>query len=349
MVADRGPAQHGLRPGLRHRAGPSQVLGQDAGPDGLVHLPSRSRRSDRPVARVPLRPPGWLVGSARRPRNRVIFTPVGMASRPPSSPCRSSSARSCRSSVRRRSGTGRLDPGGRRLAAFWHVTLPSIRWGLAYGVTLTTARALGELGAVPVVSGRIAGWAETCRSTSTTCSTRSRSRARTPPRSARPLALFVIVRHGADPAPRQGGGRAAPPGHRRDRFVEPNPRAGALMSIVVKNAPSGSVTSSPSTASRSRSPPASSRLCSARPVRQVHPPEDHRRPGTGRLGPRRDLGEDMPKRPRPGPRCRLRLPALRRLPAHDDPRQRRLRALGPQAAEAVVRDRSTSCSSWSSS
>lgn len=40
---------------------------------------------------------------------------------------------------------------------FWRVTLPSIRWGLAYGVVLTTARALGEIGAVAVVSSNVAG------------------------------------------------------------------------------------------------------------------------------------------------------------------------------------------------
>lgn len=44
---------------------------------------------------------------------------------------------------------------------FWRVTLPAIRWGVAYGVVLTTARALGEFGAVSVVSGRIAGRTET--------------------------------------------------------------------------------------------------------------------------------------------------------------------------------------------
>src|SRR5919199_3745675 len=44
---------------------------------------------------------------------------------------------------------------------FWRVTLPSIRWGVAYGVVLTTARALGEFGAVSVVSGHIAGETET--------------------------------------------------------------------------------------------------------------------------------------------------------------------------------------------
>ena len=40
---------------------------------------------------------------------------------------------------------------------FWRVTLPTIRWGVAYGVVLTTARALGEIGAVLVVSSNVAG------------------------------------------------------------------------------------------------------------------------------------------------------------------------------------------------
>ena len=40
---------------------------------------------------------------------------------------------------------------------FWRVTLPSIRWGIAYGVVLSVARAIGEFGAVSVVSGKIAG------------------------------------------------------------------------------------------------------------------------------------------------------------------------------------------------
>jgi sulfate transport system permease protein len=44
---------------------------------------------------------------------------------------------------------------------FRRITLPAIRWGVAYGVVLTTARALGEYGAVAVVSGRLAGKTET--------------------------------------------------------------------------------------------------------------------------------------------------------------------------------------------
>jgi sulfate transport system permease protein len=40
---------------------------------------------------------------------------------------------------------------------FWRITLPTIRWGVAYGVILTTARALGEIGAVIVVSSNVPG------------------------------------------------------------------------------------------------------------------------------------------------------------------------------------------------
>src|SRR4051794_10097371 len=44
---------------------------------------------------------------------------------------------------------------------FWRITLPSIRWAVIYGVILTTARSLGEYGAVAVVSGRLQGQTET--------------------------------------------------------------------------------------------------------------------------------------------------------------------------------------------
>jgi sulfate/thiosulfate transport system permease protein len=44
---------------------------------------------------------------------------------------------------------------------FWRITLPSIRWAVIYGVILTTARCLGEYGAVAVVSGRLQGQTET--------------------------------------------------------------------------------------------------------------------------------------------------------------------------------------------
>ena len=44
---------------------------------------------------------------------------------------------------------------------FWRVTLPNIKWGLLYGVILCNARAMGEFGAVYVVSGHIAGQTDT--------------------------------------------------------------------------------------------------------------------------------------------------------------------------------------------
>lgn len=51
--------------------------------------------------------------------------------------------------------------GAGRWRTFWSVTLPSIRWGLAYGVTLTVARSLGEFGALLVVSGNVLGRTQT--------------------------------------------------------------------------------------------------------------------------------------------------------------------------------------------
>jgi sulfate transport system permease protein len=44
---------------------------------------------------------------------------------------------------------------------FWFVTLPSVKWGLIYGIILCNARAMGEFGAVSVVSGHISGQTET--------------------------------------------------------------------------------------------------------------------------------------------------------------------------------------------
>jgi sulfate transport system permease protein len=44
---------------------------------------------------------------------------------------------------------------------FWRITLPNIRWGLLYGIILCNARAMGEFGAIYVVSGRISGQTDT--------------------------------------------------------------------------------------------------------------------------------------------------------------------------------------------
>lgn len=50
-----------------------------------------------------------------------------------------------------------LSLGANGLQAFWHVTLPNIKWALLYGAILCNARAMGEFGAVSVVSGHIRG------------------------------------------------------------------------------------------------------------------------------------------------------------------------------------------------
>ena len=44
---------------------------------------------------------------------------------------------------------------------FWWVTLPNVKWGLLYGIILCNARAMGEFGAIYVVSGRITGRTDT--------------------------------------------------------------------------------------------------------------------------------------------------------------------------------------------
>ena len=54
-----------------------------------------------------------------------------------------------------------LSLGANGWQGFWYVTLPNIKWGLLYGVLLCNARAMGEFGAVSVVSGRIRGLTNT--------------------------------------------------------------------------------------------------------------------------------------------------------------------------------------------
>jgi sulfate/thiosulfate transport system permease protein len=67
--------------------------------------------------------------------------------------------------VLREIGTGQEEAaatlGASPWQTFWRITLPAIRWGVLYGVVLTTARALGEFGAVSVVSGKILGETDT--------------------------------------------------------------------------------------------------------------------------------------------------------------------------------------------
>ena len=61
----------------------------------------------------------------------------------------------------RRGGGGASCSGASGWQTFWRVTLPNIKWGLLYGVILCNARAMGEFGAVSVVSGHIRGQTNT--------------------------------------------------------------------------------------------------------------------------------------------------------------------------------------------
>ncbi|HTD68801.1 MAG TPA: sulfate ABC transporter permease subunit CysW [Candidatus Limnocylindria bacterium] len=67
--------------------------------------------------------------------------------------------------VMQAAGTGQeqaaLTLGASGFKTFWYVTLPSVKWGLIYGVILCNARAMGEYGAVSVVSGHITGQTDT--------------------------------------------------------------------------------------------------------------------------------------------------------------------------------------------
>ena len=93
----------------------------------------------------------------------MIFSTPGMCWPRSSSRCRSWCARCCRCCEEE--GTDQEQAattlGARGWQTFWRITLPTIRWGLTYGVILSTARAIGEFGAVAVVSGKISGRTET--------------------------------------------------------------------------------------------------------------------------------------------------------------------------------------------
>ena len=74
------------------------------------------------------------------------------------------------------------------------MTLPNIQWALIYGVMLCNARAMGEFGAVSVVSGHIRGLTNTMPLHIESCTaTTSSSRRSRPPRSWRCLALATLV------------------------------------------------------------------------------------------------------------------------------------------------------------
>lgn len=106
---------------------------------------------------------GWLGPALAEQGVRIIFTPVGMAI--------ATMFVSLPFVVREvvpvlREIGDEQEQAARTLGAnarqtFFRITLPAIRWGVTYGVVLAAARALGEFGAVAVVSGKISGVTET--------------------------------------------------------------------------------------------------------------------------------------------------------------------------------------------
>jgi sulfate/thiosulfate transport system permease protein len=106
---------------------------------------------------------GWFGRSLAELGIQVIFTPVGMALATVfvSLPFVVREVVPVLQEIGEEQEEAASTLGASGWQTFWRVTLPAIRWGVTYGVVLATARALGEFGAVSVVSGRISGSTET--------------------------------------------------------------------------------------------------------------------------------------------------------------------------------------------
>ena len=106
---------------------------------------------------------GWIGGWLADNGIRVIFSPLGMilATTFVSLPFVAREVIPVLREIGTEQEQAASTLGASPWQTFWRITLPAIRWGVAYGVVLTTARALGEFGAVSVVSGKIAGRTET--------------------------------------------------------------------------------------------------------------------------------------------------------------------------------------------
>jgi sulfate/thiosulfate transport system permease protein len=106
---------------------------------------------------------GWIGGWLADNGIRVIFSPVGMvlATIFVSLPFVAREVIPVLREIGTEQEQAASTLGASPWQTFFRITLPAIRWGVAYGVVLTTARALGEFGAVSVVSGKIAGRTET--------------------------------------------------------------------------------------------------------------------------------------------------------------------------------------------
>ncbi|HEV3188794.1 MAG TPA: sulfate ABC transporter permease subunit [Acidimicrobiales bacterium] len=106
---------------------------------------------------------GWFGAPLTRYGIKVLFSPLGiiLATMSVSLPYVLRSILPVLTEVGEDQEQAARTLGAGRFRIFWNVTLPSIRWAVLYGVTLTIARTLGEFGAVLVVSGNITGVTQT--------------------------------------------------------------------------------------------------------------------------------------------------------------------------------------------
>ena len=229
------------------------------------------------------------------------------------------SARSATSRSRPRARSARA--AGRRSGAS---PCPSIRWAVIYGVILTTARCLGEYGAVAVVSGRLQGQTETA-----TLRVQERWESFD---LAGAYAISIVLATDRDPRPRRHDRHPTQGGSALD--VDPRPQRLQAVRRLRRR--------------RRRLARGRERVAdrAARPerLREVDAAADHRRARDAGRGPDPPVGQRRDRTQAAEAERRLRLPALRRLQAHDRPREHRVRPEGAEAPE--VRDQasaSTSC------
>ena len=157
------PSERGLRPGglLGHRQVrvPRQGPFADIDRPAIFHFAGRGGLDVRPA----LRARGLLGPWLEAHHLKIIFALPGMvlATIFVTFPLRGAGIDSCHAGQGREQEEAALDAGRSGWKTFWHVTLPSVKWGLFYGIILCNARAMGEFGAVSVVSGHIAGQTDT--------------------------------------------------------------------------------------------------------------------------------------------------------------------------------------------
>ena len=194
---------------------------------------------------------------------------------------------------------------------FRRITVPAIRWGVAYGVVLTTARVLGEFGAVSVVSGSIF-WADPDPAALRREAVPTSLPARLAPSVLRlPAALLTLL---TDEPPTTPGRQLM----------------GIAVEAAYKNFSHFQALADVSLDGRGRVP---DRAARAKRLRQVDLAARDRRARDARRGPGANRRPRRFQETDAKTRSRLRISALRGLQAHDRLRKRRLRAEDPQMEE----------------